>query len=223
MMKLSQLQNLMNRDPESFREEFLLQKRCLENEIDILKLGTKNTERFTELLSFMSHVSFHFTQESKEIPSKLIELLETQANILTSDVRVKLFKAIILFRKKTNLDPVAIIKLCFNLYATVSDETLRTTIGDYIFKDIKNMNSSKRNEAMNRKIQALLFGIMKDNSVIAARKAVELLSELYRRRIWTDSRTVNVLAEACTNQSIRVVVSSIKFFLNIEAKMFDDE
>jgi protein SDA1 len=57
VMKLPQLQNLIKRDPESYREEFLMQKRHFDSEIDIFKLRpTKDSDRFTELVTFISHV-----------------------------------------------------------------------------------------------------------------------------------------------------------------------
>jgi protein SDA1 len=53
--------------------------------------------------------------------------------------------------------------------------------------------------------------------------SVGLLAELYRRRIWTDARTVNVLGKACLSPVVRVMVAAINFFLGIEIKMMEDE
>ena len=37
--------------------------------------------------------------------------------------------------------------------------------------------------------------------------------ELYKRQIWNDEKTVNVIAEACMNSNPKIVVSACKFFL----------
>ena len=58
---------------------------------------------------------------------------------------------------------------------------------------------------------------------VAAKRALELLTEMYRRRIWTDDRTVNTIAHACLSASTRIGVSAMRFFLGIQTLMADDE
>jgi protein SDA1 len=46
VMKIPQLQNLIKRDPTAYKEEFMMQKRHFDNEMEIFKLHpTKNAER----------------------------------------------------------------------------------------------------------------------------------------------------------------------------------
>ena len=47
--------------------------------------------------------------------------------------------------------------------------------------------------------------------------------DLYRKRIWTDARTVNVIATACISNESRLVKTGIRFFLGIEQLIDDDE
>ena len=221
--KLPQLQNLIKRDPAAYRDEFLMQKRHFDSELEIFKMRpTKDCDRFTELISFMSHISSCFPEECKEVPLALLHLLESHALTLHFEVRMKLLQGLILLRNKSMIDPLILLKLSFKLFA-VPDKTLRSSLGDYIFNDIKSINSNKRNEKLNRNVQAMLFSIVEEDTTIAARKTVELISELYRRRVWTDGRTVNVMATACTSSVTRVVVAALQFFLGIEVKMNEDE
>ena len=37
--------------------------------------------------------------------------------------------------------------------------------------------------------------------------------ELYKRRIWNDDKTVNVIASGCLHENPKIVVSACKFFL----------
>ena len=37
--------------------------------------------------------------------------------------------------------------------------------------------------------------------------------ELYKRKVWNDAKTVNVIAEACLNSNPKIVVAACKFFL----------
>jgi protein SDA1 len=120
------------------------------------------------------------------------------------------------------IEPLVLLKLAFKLFS-VPDKTLRSSLGEYIFNDIKSINANKRNEKLNKNVQAMLFGIVAEDTTVAARKTVLLLAELYRRRVWTDARTINVIASACTSSVTRVVVAALNFFLGIEMKMSEDE
>lgn len=222
-LKLPQLQNLIKRDPTAYKDEFIMQKRHFESELDIFKLRpTKDSARFTELVTFMSHVSGCYPEDCKDLTKCVMELLEVHAAILHPDVRIKLFQALIMMRNKGLIEPVVLIKLAFKLFS-VTDKVLRVTVGEYIFNDIKGINTKKRDEALNRSIQAVLFNVVAEDTGVTARKTVDILSQLYRRRIWTDARTVNVIGSACLSSGIRVVVSAVNFFLGIENKMLEDE
>jgi protein SDA1 len=221
--RLPQLQNLIKRDPLAYREEFEMQYRHFESELDIFRLRpTKDSGRFTDLLTFISHTAACYKDLCKDVPLRLLELVDTNAVILHPDVRAKLLQALMLMRSKQMLDPLVLIKLGFRLIS-IQDKNLRVTVKDYIVQDIKAMNHDKRNEKLNRRVQAFLFSVVADDESVTARKTVDILAELYRRRIWTDARTVNVLGSACVNKATRVMVAAINFFMGIESKMEDDD
>lgn len=223
VLKLAQLQNLIKRDPDSYRDEFLMQKNHFDSEIEIFRLRpTKDSDRFTELVTFMSHVSACYKEDCENLPIAIMELLEKQGNILHMDVRAKLFQALVILRNKSMVDSLTLIKLSFKLFA-INDKTLRVSLVEYIFNDIKTVNNVKQNDKLNRSIQSHLFSVIEEDTTIIARKTVEILCELYRRKIWTDVRTVNMIGKACMNPSIRVTVAAVNFFLGIENKIHDDE
>lgn len=130
--------------------------------------------------------------------------MESHGATLHNDTRAKLFQALITLRNKSMIDPVLMLKLCFQLF-TINDKTLRISLSQYILNDIKNINIKKNNDKTNKAIQALLFQVVtNDTCVLTAMKSVAILGELYRRRIWTDERTVNVIATACKSKSAKV-------------------
>lgn len=221
--RLPQLQNLIKRDPAAYREEFEMQYRHFESEMDIFRLRpTKDSTRFTDLITFISHTASCYRDICGDVPSKLLELVDAHAVVLHPDVRAKLLQALMLMRSKQMMDPLVLIKLGFRLIA-IQDKSLRVTVKDYIVQDIKTMNQDKVNEKLNRRVQAFLFSVVSDDESVTARKTVGILAELYRRRIWTDARTVNVIGSACANKATRVMVAAINFFLGIECKMDDDD
>lgn len=222
-VRLPQLQNLIKRDPEAYKAEFELQLRHFNSEMEIFRLRpTLNSDRFTDLISFVSHVASCYRERCADVPTRLLELLETEAHHLHPDVRAKLLDALMLLRNRGLLDPLVLIKLAFKLMA-IQDKSMRSHLRDYIIQDIKLINHDKNNEKLNRRVQAHLFTLINEDSSVVPRKIVEILAELYRRRIWTDARTVNVIGSACTNQSIRVAVAGMNFFLGIETQMEEEE
>jgi hypothetical protein len=45
----------------------------------------------------------------------------------------------------------------------------------------------------------------------------------YRRGVWTDARTVNVIASACLSSEPRLIVACLKFFLGVDGENADDD
>jgi protein SDA1 len=66
---------------------------------------------------------------------------------------------------------------------------------------------------MNRQVQNFLAAALKDENETAAKKALAVITELYRRNIWSDARTVNLVADACRHKSPKILVAALKFFL----------
>ena len=170
----------------------------------------------------MSQVASSYKEECLGLGQQLLDLMDNYSSNFHPDVRAKLFQALILLRNRGLIDPYILIKLSFRMIS-LPDKSLRQTLGEYIFNDIKMLNQNKTNEKINRRIQALLFELVAEDTTVAARKSVEILAELYRKKVWTDSRTVNVMACACTSPATRVMVAAVSFFLGIETKMHEDE
>lgn len=55
--------------------------------------------------------------------------------------------------------------------------------------------------------------MIQDEHEGAAKKGLAVLTEMWRRHVWRDARTVNVIAAACQHKSSSVMLASLKFFL----------
>ena len=62
--------------------------------------------------------------------------------------------------------------------------------------DIKTANQKHRNEQLNRTIQNFLYSLLATDNDVAAKKSLAVLTELWRRHVWRDARTVNVIGTA---------------------------
>jgi len=212
--KLATLQNLIKRDPETYADEFMLQHRAYEAELELLKQspGT-SAHTFVALIMFLAHVSAVYPRALTGFPTQLMALLESSADVLAADVRRSIAQAVILMRNKRVVDAVPVCKLFFQLFA-VPDRTLRELMFTHIVHDVRSFNKDKRDEAANRAIQSYLYGLLESEAAgAAARKALDVMVELYRRHVWTDARTVNVMARALTSSNTKLLVAGLKFFL----------
>ena len=59
--------------------------------------------------------------------------------------------------------------------------------------------------------------MLKDSNPKAAKMSVDIMIELYKKNIWNDTKTVNVIANAgCFSKVTKVMVASLKFFLGTD-------
>ena len=73
---LPQLQNLIKRDPESYKEEFLQQLRHFASTLQVFELTpTEFNENLDELIMFLAQVAKCYPDDLSEYPQTLIDLL----------------------------------------------------------------------------------------------------------------------------------------------------
>jgi protein SDA1 len=95
----------------------------------------------------------------------------------------------------------------------VHDKTLRRIVFTHIVADITRLNQKSKNSAVNRGLQNFMFSMLKDSFRIAAKMSLDVMIKLYRKRIWNDEKTVNVIATACFSDDSKMVVAGCNFFL----------
>lgn len=55
----------------------------------------------------------------------------------------------------------------------------------HIITDIKNENAKAKNNQLNTMLQNFMFTMLKDADETAARKSLDVMTELYRKNIWS--------------------------------------
>jgi protein SDA1 len=83
----------------------------------------------------------------------------------------------------------------------------------YVLNDIRRMNSHHQNNKINQQIRAFVSGYIPKHTDKTAQKSLKLLMELYKRNVWTDNRTVNIIAEACFAPSSRSRMMACHFLM----------
>ncbi|KAI7837441.1 hypothetical protein COHA_008699 [Chlorella ohadii] len=211
------LQGNIKRDPASYSDEFQLQwrhyKACLQ--LFLLK-PTQDGGEFGDLVNFIAQVSSSYPQATASFAPELMELLDKHHAVLEPPLRQTLVKALILLRNRQQLAPTQLLPLLFRLFR-VQDKALRQLVFRHITADIKNSNKKQRNERLNRAVQNFMYSVIQDEHEGAAKKGLAVLTEMWRRHVWRDARTVNVIAAAALHKSSRVMLAALKFFLGQDA------
>ena len=210
---LPQLQNLIKRDPESYKEEFLQQMRHFNSTLQVFELTpTEFNENLHELIMFLAQVAKCYPEDLANYPQTLIDLLRKHSTVLNTDMRLSFCRALILLRHKDLLEPAVLLQLCFDLLRC-QDKALRKFLKDHIVSDLKAVNSKHKDVRLNTTMQNFMFTMLKDSHKIAAKTSLDVMIELYRKNAWRDAKTVNVIGTACFSDITKLMVTAVKFFL----------
>lgn len=215
---LPQLQNLIKRDPASYKEEFNQQYRHYSALLDIFKLRPDKYEKgLDELVMFLAQVAQCYTEELKQYPQELMNLLETHHTALEPGMRMTFCRALILLRNKNLLAPTDLLSLFFQLLRC-QDKQLRQFLETHIITDIKNVNAKQKNSKLNSTLQNFMYNMLNDSNSKAAKMSLDIMVDLYRKNIWHDAKTVNVIATACFSKVTKVMVAALKFFTSADVE-----
>lgn len=201
---LPQLQNLIKRDSASYHEEFMQQYQHFQNTIQVFELSPDQTNKtLDDLVMFMAQVSHCYPKELMNFPQQLIDLLEKNSTVLNSAMRMTFCRALILLRNKNLLAATDLLELFFKLLRC-QDKALRSFLETHIITDIKNLNAKHKNAKLNTTLQNFMFTMLKDTNSRAAKMSVDIMIELYKKNVWNDAKTVNVIASGCFSKFTKV-------------------
>ncbi|GAB1861146.1 Protein SDA1 [Camponotus japonicus] len=213
---LPQLQNLIKRDPESYKEEFLQQYLHYKSTLEVFRLEpTQFNKSLDELVTFLAQVAHCYPDDLKTYPQEIVDILQTHNTILDNEMRMTFCKALIQLRNKSLLEPTALLSLFFELLKC-QDKILRQFLKVHIITDIKNVNTKHKNTKVNTALQNFMFSMLKDSNAKAVKMSVDIMIELYNKNVWNDVKTVNVIATGCFSKITKVAVASLKFFLGTD-------
>ncbi|XP_013384853.1 protein SDA1 homolog [Lingula anatina] len=174
---LPQLQNLIKRDPDSYKDEFLQQYRHFLSNMEIFALKPSSySQTLAELVMFVAQVAHCYPDELANFPQQLREQLHRNATVLDPALRMTFCKALIALRNKGLLPPITVLELFFELFRC-QDKLLRKTLYNYIVQDIKMVNAKHKNSKVNTTLQNFMYTMLRDSNAIAAK--MSLVSHLW--------------------------------------------
>ena len=194
---LPQLQNLIKRDPESYKDEFTQQYRHFESTLQVFELSpSEYNKSLDEHVMFLAQVAKCYPEDLSELPQKLISILAKNSTVLHPEMRMSLCKSLILLRHRDIIAPADLLQLFFELFKC-QDKSLRTFLRDHIVNDLKNTNAKHKDVKLNSSMQNFMYKMINDAHHVAAKMALCIMIDLYNKNVWNDAKTVNVIRSAC--------------------------
>ncbi|KAK1319518.1 hypothetical protein QJS10_CPB04g00030 [Acorus calamus] len=233
-LSLPALQSKMKCDPEGYESELLLLYRHFDSSLHLFRQQSAFsvsasasggggggggdptvTKDLGDLAMFLAHVRPFYPEKLVEFPGQLAELLRSAGRSLPSTLRCNLVQALILLVNRKIVDIEETLDLFMELQ-TLGDRVMRKLAFSHVVQSIRRMNQKHKNEVKNRKLQNILFSMLQEEEELRAKRALTVLCDLHRRKVWFDDRTANAICTACFHTSTRVMVSSLSFLLGYE-------
>ncbi|XP_040963707.1 protein SDA1 homolog isoform X2 [Gossypium hirsutum] len=220
-LSLLSLQSKMKTDPQGYETELhlirnqfysaleLFQQQAALNFSSISGVGADPTvaKDLSDRAMFLAHVTPFYPKQLAEFPSDLAAFLKSSARTLPSGLRFHATQAVILLVNRKTLD----------------DRNLRKLAFSHVVHSIRRMNKNHKNEAKNRSLQNILFGLLQQDDEAKAKRSLITLCEHHRRKVWFDERTANAICMACFHSSSRIMIAVLSFLLDYEKIENDDE
>lgn len=108
-----------------------------------------------------------------------------------------------------------ILPVFFRLFR-VPDKQLRSLLFNHIVNDIKRLNKKTNQQKLNSALQNFMFSMLKDESRMAGKKSLDVMIDLWRRKVWRDEKTVNAIATVCFSTDSGMLTTALNFFLGVE-------
>ena len=212
---LPQYQDRVKRDKESYKEEFLKILKKFEEQFNIFLFNpSRKIKGFKELLMFFAHLSHLFKEETAFIPKGLCKIISENYLTIPHEIRLTIVDSLSIMCKSGILSLLEVIPLFFNLMRC-QDKILRKRLTDYIISSLTKVNEKHKNVNINKNIQNFCEKLLEDSNKKLARKTLNIIVNLYQKKIWNDSRTINMLANIAVNaKDIKISSAACKFFLS---------
>ncbi|XP_028796409.1 protein SDA1 homolog [Neltuma alba] len=234
-LSLPSLQSKMKCDPEGYESELVLLYNQFNSSLELFQqqaamsftsisgIGSDSSvaKDLGDRAMFLAHVTPFYPTHLADFPKKLADLLHSAGSTLLSGLRCHLTQALILLVNRQIVDIGETLSLFMDLQ-TLDDRTLRKLAFDHVVHSIRRMNQKHKNEAKNRALQNVLFGMLQQEDVARAKQALITLCELHRRKTWFDDRTANAICTASFHPSSRIMIAALSFLLDYE-KIENDE
>jgi protein SDA1 len=174
-------------------------------------------------MDLIAHCAEKYPEITATFPDSLKDILITHHATLDSTLREKIVTSLSLLRRKEVVDSAYLLPIFWSLLISTPSKTLRALLYQKIISDVREMNTKAKNHKVNRTLQQALYNLVMDRTTPKALWAVKVIRDLWRRRVWDDAKTVDIMRQASMSDDPKTVASSVKFFLGSDKERDDYE
>lgn len=219
-MTLAELQDRIKRQPDQYKKEFSVHYNIFAEKLKDFKLNpARKDQEIIDYLKFMAHVSGVYRQQiGATVSNEMLNLLQQYYSILHTEVRMTLVTCLKIMRKKDIVSAAIVIPVFLKLFRC-KDKELRKFLHRIIIADMRQLNANAKNININRKLQNFILGLLQDPNEDAAKRSLNVMIELYKRRVWDDEKTVNAIWQGVMHSNPKICAAACKFFLILDYEM----
>jgi protein SDA1 len=219
---LTVLQERCRKDPQSYLAEYTAQQNHYLSLLAAASLRPADASaRLPDVASFIASTApLYGATAATAVATATAALLAAAAPELQPAVRRALVRTLALMRGRGAADAKVVIPLFFRLLGC-EDKVMRRMVHGHILADVRRMQAS--GDAGRRSLQAFLFGMVAEPNQVLVKRSLHVLVDLFRKRVWNDVRTANVIASCVFHEAAPVALIAAKFLLDSESKSGDDE
>ncbi|TPP51074.1 SDA1 domain containing 1 [Fasciola gigantica] len=212
-LQLADLQYNLKKDPATYKPDF---ERYYEHfqalEQSFVCAPSQFVEKLEELLLFLSQVIQFYPDYVERFSADVLQTLMSRSFGLHPQMRAAFMKAFMRLKTKDLIPLSKAVDVAFKLHRC-QDKQVRQTMRNFVVHDIKRLNRREKLSRLNATVQTYLAKILKDNNPTVAREAVFILIRLFKKNVWNDSRTANLIADACLAKRKKVYAPAVRFLL----------
>ena len=200
-----------------YKNEFVKHWNIFKEKMEAFKQNpAKKEDQFNYYNLFFSHISHKYKDEIVGyLPNELLNILQQYYSILNPETRFVMVTCLKIFRGKDLVGPHIIMPVLFKLFKC-KDKELRKFLHNGLISDLKRLNLENKSMSINKKMQTFIFDMLQDPNETASKRSLAVMIELYKRKIWNDDKTVNVIAQGCLHDNPKIIAAAAKFFLVLD-------
>ncbi|BFU23650.1 SDA1, putative [Entamoeba histolytica HM-1:IMSS-B] len=225
------IQHKMKMDPPAYEDDFKRYYSHFKSSVTTMlaqaELGMSVPDTALDetlrLVVFLNNISAEYKKYLENFPRELIEMIKKCK--LNSQSKVTITKALIGLRSKGFMSLEEILPTLLEMLC-IKDKNVTAIVYRFIINDIKHTSQQKGGAKSKQSTMRLLEQIIDSNTNIkVVKKVVEILGELFTRKILKEPRVINILANAIFHNDAKVKVKAMEFFLRLDEKQaaMDDE
>jgi len=174
-------------------------------------LNNKETEEMAKFVRFIARAKEHYLDLTEHFHESIYDLLLRYSNKLVHELRHAIITSLIFLVNKKLIPIIWYVTKVFFLFEQ-NDKVIRSLI----FRHIVNLckKEFKLNSENKGKLKTLLIYLSKSTNVNIAKRVYDILTELYKKKVWRDKQIVFILADGLSHIDNKISIRCCCFFLN---------